>query len=122
MDRFLQVLTVAGVLLALVILRSVRRQHVRVEYSVSWLAAAAVILIVSFSGRFLGRLAQAIGVQETPLAVVILLMMVFLGVFYRFSVVVSDLKDTNIALIQRVAILEYRLEKTNGQEIQGTLS
>jgi hypothetical protein len=34
---------------------------------------------------------------------------VFLVVFYRFSVVVSDLKDNNIALAQKVAILEYQI-------------
>ena len=32
---------------------------------------------------------------------------VFLFVFYRFSVMVSHLKESNIALTQRVAILEY---------------
>jgi len=35
---------------------------------------------------------------------------VFLLVFYRFSVIISELKDANIALAQRVAILQYRLE------------
>jgi hypothetical protein len=31
-------------------------------------------------------------------------------VLYRSSLLISDLKDANIALAQRVAILEYRLE------------
>ena len=33
----------------------------------------------------------------------------FLVVFFRFSVVMSDLKDANIALTQKIAILEYQL-------------
>jgi hypothetical protein len=32
---------------------------------------------------------------------------VFFVVFYRFTVMISHLKDANIALTQRVAILEY---------------
>jgi hypothetical protein len=28
-------------------------------------------------------------------------------VFYRFSVILSDLKDANIAMAQRLAILEF---------------
>ncbi len=38
---------------------------------------------------------------------------VFLFVLYRFSLMISDLKDSNIALTQRVAILEFRLESSD---------
>ena len=31
-------------------------------------------------------------------------------VFYRFSVVISDLKDANVAMAQRLAILEFHLQ------------
>jgi hypothetical protein len=34
---------------------------------------------------------------------------VFLLMFFRFSVIISHLRDDNIALAQRVAILEYHL-------------
>jgi len=34
---------------------------------------------------------------------------IFLVVLYRFSLVISRLTDSNIALMQRVAILEFRL-------------
>ena len=40
---------------------------------------------------------------------------VFLVVFYRFSVVISDLRDANIALAQRVAILEFQLRSLDEQ-------
>jgi hypothetical protein len=41
---------------------------------------------------------------------------VFLLVFYRFSVRISNLKDANIALTQRVAILEYRLQSRDEKD------
>jgi hypothetical protein len=34
----------------------------------------------------------------------------FLLVLYRLSMMISSLKDANIALAQRLAILEFRLE------------
>jgi len=49
-------------------------------------------------------------VSDTALALVMVCGGIFLVVLYRLSLVISDLKDSNIALIQRVAILEYRLE------------
>jgi hypothetical protein len=38
---------------------------------------------------------------------------VFLVVIYRFSVVISDLKDSNIAMAQRLAIVEFHLHNRN---------
>ena len=43
------------------------------------------------------------------LALVFIAGCLFLIVFYRFSIVISDLKDANISLAQRVAILEFHL-------------
>ena len=39
MDRLLNVMTILSIVLMLVVLFSVRRSHIRVEYSVSWLGA-----------------------------------------------------------------------------------
>lgn len=109
MDRLLNVLTIlSGMLLALV-LYSVRRAHIRVEYSVSWLGAAVALFLLSRSHRFLEWLSGYLGLSDPPVALILLIFAVFLGVFYRFSVVISALKDANIALAQRVAILEFEL-------------
>jgi hypothetical protein len=35
---------------------------------------------------------------------------VFLMMFYRYSIIVSHLRDDNIALAQRVAILEFHIQ------------
>jgi hypothetical protein len=50
------------------------------------------------------------GIPSSPgLALLLLVGCVFLLMFYRFSVIISRLRDNNIALAQRVAILEYHL-------------
>ncbi len=46
MDRLLNVITVFSLLLIGLVLLSVRRAHIRVEYSVSWLIAAVVLLVL----------------------------------------------------------------------------
>ena len=90
-------------------LASVRRAHIRVEYSVSWLVAALVLLVLS-RWRGLQELARsALGVNDAPLALLVVAGAIFLVVLYRFSLIISRLKDSNIALAQRVAILEFRL-------------
>jgi hypothetical protein len=92
------------------VLFSVRRSHIRVEYSVSWLGAGIALLVLSRSQSSLNWIASFLGLTYPPLALILLVFVVFLGVFYRFSMIISDLKDANIAMAQRLAILEYRLQ------------
>ena len=115
MDRLLNVMTIFSVLLIGVLLASVRRAHIRVEYSVSWLAAGVALLVLSRWQSALVWIGDLLGVTQTgPAAAPLVLVMVtgalFVMVLYRLSLRISSLKDSNIALAQRVAILEFRLE------------
>ena len=110
MARLLAALTAFSLAMIVGVLASVRRAHIRVEYSVSWLAAALVLLGLSLSDVPLRRMEQILGVSDAPAALLIAAGCVFVVVLYRSSLLISDLKDSNIALAQRVAILEYRLE------------
>src|SRR5438270_2356183 len=116
MDRLLNVMTILSVVLIALVLASVRRAHIRVEFSVSWLAAALVLLILSRSHALLQWLANLLGIADAPVALVMIVFCVFLVVFYRFSVIISDLKDANIALTQRLAIVEYELQSLDGRQ------
>jgi hypothetical protein len=110
MERLLNVVTASGVLLALLVLISVRRAHIRVEYSVSWLLAAVALLLLSRARVVLERTAQYLGISYAPLALLLVIGGLFLLMFFRFSVIISRLRDDNIALAQRVAILEYHIQ------------
>ena len=110
MDRLLNVMTGLSALLILLVLVSVRRARIRVEYSVSWLIAAVALLFLSRARGLLHSIADLIGVTYPPLALVLLTGCLFLVIFYRFSMIISQLKDDNIALAQRVAILEYHVQ------------
>jgi Uncharacterized conserved protein (DUF2304). len=121
MDRLLNVMTFFSVSLIALVLFSVRRSHIRVEYSVSWLGAAVTLLLLSRSRNTLEWLASMLQLTYAPLALLFLVLLVFLVVFYRFSVIISELKDANIALAQKVAILEYRIESVpNNEKVQST--
>jgi hypothetical protein len=111
MVELLDLFTLLSILLLLIVLRAIRREHIRVEYSVSWLAAALALIALSRSGRLLEKAADALGVQDPALVLLFLILIVFLGVFYRFSRIVSELKEMNITLTQRVAILEFLLKE-----------
>jgi len=110
MERLLNVTTVLSILLLIMVLISVRRAHIRVEYSVSWLLASVVMLLLSRSRPVLEVITRTTGIPDTPLTLFLISGSVFLIMFFRFSVIMSHLRDDNIALAQRVAILEYHIQ------------
>lgn len=116
MDRLLNVTAGLSVLLLIVVLASVRRAHIRVEYSVSWLLAAVAMLILSRSYGALEVIRRWSGLPDTPLTLFLFIGGVFLLMFFRFSIIISHLRDDNVAMAQRVAILEYHVQdlKKNG--------
>jgi len=116
MDRLLNLVTLGSILLIALVLTSVRREHIRVEYSVSWLVAGVALLVLSAWRSLDQAIASALGVSDVALALPIVAGAVFLVVLYRLSLRISGLKDSNIKLAQRMAILEYRLESLTGPE------
>jgi len=120
MDRLLHVMTGFSILLIGLVLLSVRRSHIRVEYSGSWLAAAIMLLALSLWRGLLDRISDALGLGDAPVALLVVTGALFLLVLYRLSMMISSLKDSNVALAQRLAILEFRLgaheeAKTSGK-------
>ena len=109
MERLLNVATLLSASLILTVLFSLRREHIRVEYSVSWLTAGLVVLVLSRWQGALVWLGGWLGISYPPAVLMSITMCVFLLVLYRISMILSSLKDNNIALAQRVAILEYQI-------------
>ncbi len=116
MTSLLNITTVLSGFLLIVVLISVRRAHIRVEYSVSWLLAAAGMLILSRARPLLEYITTHTGIPDTPLTLFLAAGSVFLVMFFRFSIIVSHLRDDNVALAQRVAILEFHIRSLSQHE------
>ena len=116
MQSLLNVTTVLSVILLIFVLIWVRRAHIRVEYSVSWLLAAFSMLVLSRSRPILDYITHHTGIPDTPLTLFLMAGSVFLVMFFRFSVIISHLRDDNIALAQRLAILEYHVRNLGQHE------
>src|SRR5215471_14776346 len=113
MDRLLAVVNSLSLLLAIFVLLSVRRQRIRVEYSVSWLVAAAALFGLTYSAGPTDWIGHLLGIPGGPTVLVIMILGAFLSAFYRFTALVSTLKDNNVALAQRVAVLEFLIASLN---------
>ena len=113
MDRLFDLVAVFSLVLIVWVLSSVRRAHIRVEYSVSWLLAGAVLLVLALWRTLDDRIAAALGISDSFVALAIFAGAAFLVVLYRLSLRISGLKDSSITLAQQVAILEFKLKALN---------
>ena len=109
MDRLLLISMVLGLGLIAAVLHSLRREHIRAEYSISWLAAGLLLFVLSRWPSALHWIASSLGLPNAAAALLALTVIMFVVVLYRVSRIVSSLKDNNIALAQKVAILEYQI-------------
>jgi hypothetical protein len=109
MERLLSIAAGLSLLLIGIVLFAIRRAHIRVEYSVSWLTAASALFVLSTWKEGLSYIGEILGLDNAPYVLLLIIGILFLFVFFRFSVIISNLKDANIALTQKVAILEYQL-------------
>ena len=111
MERVRVAAIIFALLLLVQIIRSVRREHIRVEYSMAWFGAAALLLALSLSGTALNWLTRVLGVDDSSFVLLVVAGILFLFTFFRFSVEVSELKDHNILLSQKVGLLEWEIKR-----------
>jgi hypothetical protein len=94
---------------------SLRRAHIRAEYSVSWLAVGAVLSGFALFPKWIDRVSSSLGLEPQAYLLVVGGVLISILVF-EISRVVSTLRDENVLLAQRVAILEFRMQQRQRDE------
>ncbi|MDA1314665.1 MAG: DUF2304 domain-containing protein [Acidobacteria bacterium] len=111
MQRIRIATVVFCVLLLIQIVRAVRREHIRVEISMGWFAATALLLALSLSDRALNLVSGLLGVRDPSFVLLLVAGVLFLSTFFRFSVEVSTLKEQNIVLAQKLGLIEWEVKR-----------
>lgn len=111
MGRIDLVAIVASAILLGYIVESVRRRRLREEYSILWLATAAVLLLLALIRPALDILARALGIISPVNALFVVGFAFTTIILLHFSTVVSRLARENRELAQRYALLVHQLEE-----------
>lgn len=111
MERLLWWTSVLSVIVIVMVLTALRRAHIRVEYSVTWLIAGGTLFALSRSSAVMGWIAAALGLSYAPSVLALVAGLIFVVMFFWTCLVISRLRDDNIALAQRIAILEFHLNR-----------
>ena len=111
MERIRIATIIFCILLIVQIIRAVRREHIRVEISMGWFAAALLLLGLGVSDRALNWVSDLLGLRGSAFILLTVAGLLFLFTFFRFSIEVSTLKDHSIVLAQKVGLLEWEVRR-----------
>lgn len=100
----------AGVFM-LLILEMVRRRVLREQYSLLWLLTGLALLLFGLWRRLVDIVGAVLGIYYPPAALFLIFGGFFIVILLHFSTVISRLTLQNRTLAQRLAILEWRLER-----------
>jgi hypothetical protein len=106
------VAAIAAIILLALIFELIRSRRLQERYALLWLATGGVILFFALWRGALGRFADLIGIAYPPSALFVVASFFILIVLLHYSTVISELSERNLALAQRLALLEQELKET----------
>ncbi len=102
-----------GVVLALTILLLVRRDRLQIHYALWWMSVAAGAFILGLFPKILDKIGSFLGIHYPPILLVIISLALLLIKSLTQDLDRCRREQRLRRLIQRVAILEARLESEN---------
>lgn len=105
------IIFIIGTLFFITVLELVRQKKFREELSIIWLGMSFGVILSSFADLIIDPLAFALGISYPPALVFLIICFLFALVMLYFSLVVSNLKSKNKELAQKIALMEYKLNK-----------
>jgi hypothetical protein len=110
--------SVASIVLLLVVFELIRSRRLRERYALLWLLTGAVLLVLSAWRGGLNTIADWVGVETYPPAILFAVASFFiLVVLLHYSTVISKLSDQSSILAQRIALLESRLDGSASEQV-----
>jgi hypothetical protein len=110
----------SGTVLLLVV-ELIRRGRLKERYSLLWLFAGGVLLVLSSSRYILEYISNLVGIYYPPSFLFLLAFLFLLLITLHFSVTISGLSEKNKRLAQELALLrqemrELMLVRTDGKK------
>ncbi len=95
-----------------VVVELIRRGRLKERYSLLWLCASALLLVLSLSREVLEYLSHAMGIYYPPSLLFLLAFLFLLLITLHFSAVLSGLSEKNKKLAQELALLRMEIQTT----------
>lgn len=106
-----RLLAISGsTVVSVLVIEFIRRGQLKERYSLLWLFASALLLILSLSRSTLDYMAHILGIYYAPSFLFLIAFLFLLLITLHFSVVISGLHEKNKRLAQEIALLRKEME------------
>lgn len=114
----LKILAIAGSgSLLFVVFELIRRDRLKERYSLLWLLAGVVLLLLSSSRNALEFISRHVGIFYPPSFLFLIAFLFLLLITLHFSVVISGLSEKSKKLAQELALLRQELHTIRGTSL-----
>jgi len=108
----IQYFAIAGSIIFLIfIFILVRNKKIKEEYSILWLFFGIIFLLISLWRDVLIQLSNFLGIAYPPVAFILILILGIFLILIQYSIVISNLKEKNKDLVQRIGLMEHEIKK-----------
>lgn len=109
---------IASLLVMLFVIDLVRRRKLREEYSMLWLGAGALMIVMALHRGALFWFAQALGIEHPAYGLFVAALFLGMVLAIHFTVVLSKLTAQTWRLTQEIGLLRSELDQVrkNGDE------
>jgi hypothetical protein len=101
-----------------VVIEMIRRGRLKEKYSLLWLFASAVLLVLSASRGLLEYVSFLVGIYYPPSFLFLLAFLFLLLITLHFSSVISGLSEKNKQLAQELALLRQEIAELSGRSAE----
>jgi hypothetical protein len=98
-----------------VVIEMIRRGRLKERYSLLWLFASAILLLLSVSRGLLEYVSFLVGIYYPPSFLFLLAFLFLLLITLHFSSVISGLSEKNKQLAQELALLRQEIVERTGR-------
>jgi len=95
-----------------VVVELIRRGRLKERYSLLWLLASGILLLLSSSRILLERVSRMLGIYYAPSFLFLLAFLFLLLITLHFSVVLSGVYEKNKQLAQEIALLRQQIQES----------
>ena len=104
-------LVIVSVLLLVITLRLIRKGSLPVKYSLFWIGAAAMLLLVGAIPKQIGMVTRLVGFEATSNLVIGVLLVMLLVISLILTLIVSKQKKAIILLVQEISMLKKAVKE-----------
>jgi signal transduction histidine kinase len=117
MTRIVLVGVITSIAFIVAILLLIRSRRLQERFAILWIVTAVGVVILGIWADGLDLLARAVGIAYPPSALFLLVSAFVVLVLLHTAVVLTRLSDQNQTLAQRVATLDERLRRLEGEAV-----